>query len=85
MQLETQSNKLSVLTEGLDVKLALPYMSILATITAFVKLLIAFFSARLEHNQRVRKKKEEAFNEIKQGIKDGDASRVTSGFDRLRR
>jgi len=56
-------------------------MATLTVVGGFVKLLILFFQVKIEKD-RVRKMKlASAYNKIKQGIKNKDASEITLGFD----
>jgi hypothetical protein len=57
----------------------------LEIIGIFFKLLFTWFNIKMEQNASKKKMKEDAFKEVTNGIKKGDTSAITSGFDRINR
>ena len=53
-------------------------------IGAILRLIVMLFGAFMEGNKEKRKKKLEALNEVKTGIKNNDPSAITAGFDKVR-
>jgi len=60
-------------------------MNILLIITTFFKIIGTWIDIWTEKNKEIKQKKQEALNEVQQGLKDRDPSLITSGFDKLRR
>jgi len=58
---------------------------VMALITAVIKLVALFFSAKLERDARKRKRKEELSKELKSGIKNKDISSINSTIGRINR
>ena len=55
------------------------------TIMAVILFIIRLINAKMDGDAERKKKKLEALNEVKEGLKARDRSRITAGFGRLDR
>ena len=60
-------------------------MSWLALIPVVVKYILRLMNAKMDSDIERKEKKKKVLNEVKDGIKKGDASAVNRGFNKLRR
>lgn len=60
-------------------------MSIFAIIGAVIKLFSTWFSGKMERDARRREQLKDVVKEMHEGIKNRDASAITSAFDKRRR
>ena len=58
-------------------------MGIAAIISTVLKLVMLLFSAKLEKDAEVKKRKEEAFNAVTKGLAEKNKGAVLRGFDSL--
>lgn len=60
-------------------------MSVLAIISAVFKLIIMFFTGKMERDKERKRQLAEARKEVKNGIKNKDRGAILRGFNRAKR
>jgi len=60
-------------------------MGILATISAIFKLIVMFFTSKMERDKERKRQLAEARKEVKDGIKNKDRGAILRGFNHAKR
>lgn len=60
-------------------------MGILGIVSAILKLILMFFTNKLERDKERKRQLEEARKEVKDGIKNKDRGAILRGFNRAKR